>query len=250
MKMVKLVSMLMALMMLVCSLAVPAMACEDEMDFVGTAYIGHMRVVNCEDWVSLRSYASTSASRVAKVPLGADVRAYIYNDDFHYCYYNGDWGYILCDYLVKDSIDYTPAYYIDPSDDDYIGSAWVVNCEDWVSLRTYASTSADRQCKVPLGAEVEVYYYNSEFSQCYYNGYCGYILNDYLSCYSDCADNTARVVNCEDWVSLRSYASTSASRICKVPKGAYVEAYYYNSEFAECYYNGYHGYILNDYLQW
>jgi len=96
---------------------------------------------------------------------------------------------------------------------------------------------------------VDVYYYNSEFSYCCYNDMYGYILNDYLAICGVTYADYARVVNCDEWVSLRSSPSTSASRVCKVPLGAYVECYYYDSEFSECYYNGYWGYILNSYLQ-
>lgn len=59
---------------------------------------------------------------------------------------------------------------------------------------------------------------------------------------------TLRVINCESWVSLRSYPSTSAERITRVYKGETVQAYWYNYHFAECYYYGMHGYILLDYL--
>ena len=317
MKMAKKVALLLAVVMMISSMGLTALA---------GSYLGTMRVVNCDSWVSLRSYASTSASRITTVPLGAYVTAYYYNSEFTECYYNGYHGYILSTYLANSrsntaasysgsylgkktvincnefvtlrsspstsasavtrvakgqQVDayyyndtfskcyyngmsgYILSYYLGSGSgssynypvnhygSDYVGDAYIVNCNEWVSLRSSASTSASRICKVPLGASVEVYDYNSTFSRCYYNGYWGYILNDYLSCYDYYSyDNSARVVNCNEWVSLRSYASTSASRICKVPLGAYVERYYYNSDFSLCYYNGYCGYILNDYLQW
>lgn len=310
MKMMKKLSLLLAVVMMISSLGLTALA---------GSYLGTMRVVNCDSWVSLRSYASTSASRITTVPLGAYVEAYYYNSEFTKCTYNGYTGYILSTYLTgtgnstaasysgsylgKKTIvncnefvtlrsspstsasavtrvakgqqvdvyyyndtfskcyynglsGYILSYYLGSSytPTPVYGNAYVVNCDEWVSLRSYASTSASRLCKVPLGACVEAYYYNSEFSECYYNGYHGYILNKYLSnsgyYYDDYYDDYARVVNCKEWVSLRSSASTTASRICKVPLGAYVERYYYNSEFSLCYYNGYCGYILNDYLQW
>ena len=59
---------------------------------------------------------------------------------------------------------------------------------------------------------------------------------------------TMTVVNCDSWVTLRAKPSTSAGTVSRVPKGAKVEAYYYNSQFAECYYLGLHGYILTAYL--
>ena len=63
------------------------------------SYLGYMQVVNCSSWVTLRSYASTSAPTVTRVPLGATVEAYYYNGQFAECYYNGMRGYILTRYL-------------------------------------------------------------------------------------------------------------------------------------------------------
>ena len=67
------------------------------------SYLGYMQVVNCSSWVTLRSYASTSAGTVARVPLGATVQAYYYNSQFTECYYNGMHGYILSTYLSNGS---------------------------------------------------------------------------------------------------------------------------------------------------
>ena len=129
----------------------------------------------------------------------------------------------------------------------YLGSLKVVNCQSWVTLRRYPSTSADSVTKVPLGAWVEAYAYNSEFTECYYNGLHGYILSSYLSGYAtDYAQ--MRVVNCREFVTLRARPSTSAASLTKVPLGQVVEAYYYNSEFYRCYYRGLEGYILSSYL--
>lgn len=312
MKMMKKLSLLLAVVMLISSMGLTALA---------GSYLGSLRVVNCQDWVTLRSGPSTSASSICKVPLGAVVEGYYYNTEFTECYYNGNWGYILStylagsysnsaagysDYLGKKTVvncnefvtlrsspstsaspvtrvakgqvvdayyynsefsycyyngmsGYILSYYLGSGynysynygnyyHNEYMGGARVVNCEEWVSLRSQPSTSASRVIKVPLGAVVDMYYYNSEFSYCCYNGYQGYILNDYLALAGVTYANYARVVNCDEWVSLRSSPSTSASRIFKVPLGAYVEAYYYNSDWSECYYNGCWGYILNSYL--
>lgn len=64
------------------------------------------------------------------------------------------------------------------------------------------------------------------------------------------AEKTMKIVNCQDWVSLRSAPSTQAERLAQVPLGAYVtgECDYY-SDFSYCSYNGVTGYILNEYLE-
>ena len=86
----------MLLMLLVIALCIPA----------GALAESTMRIVNCQDWVSLRSAPSTQAERVAQVPLGAYVTGECdYTSDFSYCSYNGVTGYILNEYLE------TPALY-------------------------------------------------------------------------------------------------------------------------------------------
>ena len=150
----------------------------------------------------------------------------------------------------------------------YLGTMTVVNCENWVTLRQSPSTSAETVIRVPYGENVDAYYYNSRFTECYYKGLHGYILSSYLKAglYRDyqryepgdsIEQNTdydnflgmMRVVKCESWVTLRSSPSTKASTVTRIPLGAYVEAYQYDSQFAECYYKGMHGYVLKKYLK-
>ena len=69
----------------------------------GNFYLGTMRVVNCEEWVSLRLLPDASSERIDKVPLGAVVEAYYENEEFTYCYYDTRWGYIRNEYLAMES---------------------------------------------------------------------------------------------------------------------------------------------------
>lgn len=134
-----------------------------------------MFVVDCEEWVSLRAEPSTTAARLAKVPLGAAVFDCISSaDGFTYCSYNGMYGFILTEYLLEGDFyegpDITPECMI------------IVNCEEWVSLREEPSTAAARIVQVPLGAMV----YNCEpdvngFVYCEYDGLYGFILEEYLA---------------------------------------------------------------------
>ena len=61
----------------------------------------NMRIVNCKDYVSLRSKADKSSTRLAKVPLGASVLAYPDEEQngFILCVYQDQYGYILAEYL-------------------------------------------------------------------------------------------------------------------------------------------------------
>ena len=150
----------------------------------------------------------------------------------------------------------------------YLGTMTVVNCKNWVTLREEASPKAHAVTRIPLGGNVDAYAYNGKFAECYYNGMHGYVLLDYLSDgyardyqryeYGDSLEQNTdydnslgykRVVNCDSWVTLRASASTEAATVARIPRGARVEAYKYNGKFAECYYKGMHGYVLNKYLK-
>lgn len=71
-----------------------------------TTYYGDMTVVNCEEWVSLRDVPGTGGKRLAKVPLGATVTDAEWEPicgDFIYCCYEGQYGYVLSQYLEEAS---------------------------------------------------------------------------------------------------------------------------------------------------
>ena len=75
-----------------------------------------MRVVNCQEWVSLRAEPDSAAQRFAEVPLGATVRGfYRSNGDFTQCEYQGVVGYVLTQYLELVS-DGESAYRMDGSE--------------------------------------------------------------------------------------------------------------------------------------
>ncbi len=66
-------------------------------------HYGTMMVDNCEEWVSLRDGPGTGCKRLAKVPLFALVTDAQWSpicDKYIYCCYDGQFGYILSQYLV------------------------------------------------------------------------------------------------------------------------------------------------------
>lgn len=214
-----------------------------------------MYVVNCNNWISLRKLPSTSATRLKEIPLGASC-SFIEeaSNGFYKVIYNGTTGYALAQYLTTDKSAIATSSA--PTTEKSQGTLWVVNCDEWISLRSSASTSASRIAKIPLGASCE--YLGSASNGFYrvrYNGTTGYALSQYLSSQksysfeSAPSTTTLRVVNCDEWISLRSSASTSASRLAKIPLGATCE--YLSSAsngFYKVRYNGTTGYALSQYL--
>ena len=80
----------MLLVLLVIALCIPC----------GALAEGMLKIVNCQDWVSLRSAPDSGSERLAQVPLGALVTGeYDYDSDFSHCSYGGVSGYILNEYL-------------------------------------------------------------------------------------------------------------------------------------------------------
>lgn len=181
-------------------------------------YLGTMRVVNCQEWVSLRCDPDAGSERLAQVPLGAFVEAYYVNNEFTRCYYGGLWGYIKSEYLAleeeydpiglgsveqelsnSDFFERYPDYV--PFSDDYAStshtagwSVWqllltaggtqnyvVVNCNSYVSLRVEADDQMPRILEVPLGQIVHAEGTWHEWTLCEYQGRFGWIKSKYLA---------------------------------------------------------------------
>ena len=69
---------------------------------------GTFYVTNCREYISLRRMPSKSAAVLARIPLGATLDGIYYHDggdtsgDFVYVKYNGQYGFVLWDYLAAE----------------------------------------------------------------------------------------------------------------------------------------------------
>ncbi|MCQ2437426.1 MAG: SH3 domain-containing protein [Clostridia bacterium] len=218
-----------------------------------------MRVVNCNEYVTLRKTPSKQGHSAAKVPLNATVSYYGYGDtaEFYHVNYNGTEGYILRQYLaiVSNSSSSSAS---SVSTTEYTAMR-VYNCNEYVSLRKSPSTSANRLQKVYYGQFVTVLNRNvgNGFYYCDFNGTKGYILAQYLTpdiskLYNgaDMHNYNMRVAYCQSYITLRTAPITSAPEITKVPLNSIVRVVYDNTgdEFYYVYYNGMYGYVLSKYL--
>ncbi len=113
---------------------------------------------------------------------------------------NGNYGYVsnypreggISEFSIKDNafIFYgaeagTSYYFKNGYDDDYadqITRMIVVNCNEYVSLREYASTDSDALAQILKGEVVDFLetVYGGEFTHVRYNGIEGYVLSNYL----------------------------------------------------------------------
>ena len=138
------------------------------------------------------------------------------------------------------------------TEESIVSVMYVVKCNEYITLRTSPSTSAAEIIKIPLGASVGyISDADNGFYKVSYNGQRGYALAAYLSSAPEKAlSNSMRVVNCDEWISLRKTPSTDATRITTIPLGAIVEFLgMAENGFYKIRYNGYVGYALASYLQ-
>jgi len=154
----------------------------------------------------------------------------------------------------------------------YLGTMTVVDCNSFVSLRERPDTQSARLMKVYKWENVEAYYYNSTWCECYYKGQHGYILYQYL---------TDRPGKCDDYPG--NYASGYSDKydlnqyeyrpvITKgrgklvfqtSPQGSfmsehkftdgdwvYVNIYWRDEGYAIAYEDGEYGYVDASYIDW
>ena len=68
-----------------------------------------------------------------------------------------------------------PAQSIDPA------VHWVADCDDYITLRTYASTGAPAIIRIPVGESMELLGFTGTFAKVNYRGLTGYVLASYIS---------------------------------------------------------------------
>ena len=142
------------------------------------------------------------------------------------------------------------------SNANVVATYYVVNCQESITLRSAPSTSASEITQIPLGKAVGfIETAENGFSKINYDGLVGYGLSSYLSSEKPNSIRSegrrAQVVNCNEWITLRSSPSVSASSLAQIPLGAYVICVNdVGNEFYEVEYNGKHGYVLKAYLEY
>ena len=97
--------------------------------FAQDGYIGCMKVVKCQEWVSLREAPDAASACLVEVPLGKLVEnCREESKAFHYAEYNGMSGYIMAQYL--EAI---------PDEQTYLGERVTADLGAWVPM--YADTT-------------------------------------------------------------------------------------------------------------
>jgi len=85
---------------------------------------GWMKVVNCEEWVSLREQPDAASECLVEVPLGAIVEnCSVKTKAFTYAEYGGLSGYIMSQYLD-----------VVPVEQTYLGDMTIADCGNWIAM--------------------------------------------------------------------------------------------------------------------
>ena len=114
------IAMLLALLLLM-----GASACAQD------GYIGCMKVIKCQEWVSLREAPDAASACLIEVPLGSLVEnCREESKAFHYAEYNGMSGYIMAQYLEPI-----------PDAETYLGERVIADLGEWIPM--YADTTAE-----------------------------------------------------------------------------------------------------------
>lgn len=107
--------------------------------------LGFMKVVNCEEWVSLREKPDAASECLVEVPLGALVgNCSVKTKAFTYAEYNGLSGYIMAQYLE-------PV----PQEQLALGDLSVVDRGAWVAMRLQPGDEAQVIQWLAPGARME-----------------------------------------------------------------------------------------------
>ena len=218
----------------------------------GYEYGQTLYVVNCKEWISLRTKPSTSSEAILRIPLFAGVTYFADADNgFLNVSYHGKSGYALAKYLDEFEPQIAIGEYME-----------VYKCKKSITLRKEASTKAKEICQIPLGAVVYVVKEAANgFYMVVYNGLEGYALSSYLRTVSSESDwkkvdktdyyygQSLSVVGVNESISLREEPSTSSDAILQIP--LYASVTYLEDApngFVHVVYNNVDGYALSKYL--
>ena len=212
---------------------------------------GAFRVANCREYISLRKMPMKGAEVKTRIPLGATLDKVYYHDggdttdSFVYVKYNGQYGFVLWDYLA-------PAQH-DGGDMEIRQIDW---CDEYVNLREAPDSKSRSLERVYIGEVVMASRYDNTYSYCCYNGKFGFIRSEYLNAsIRSWSDATFTVVNCKEYISLRRMPLKSADVLARIPLGTTLKDVYFSDggdktdTFVCVKYKGQYGFVLWDYLE-
>lgn len=227
-------------------------------------------------------------------PRGTSIKGFKYHDEdwiyvnvnwrqdgYAMAYENGTYGYVDASYIDWSWQNSTPKSLFPSTSQypdecwsnwqlNYIGDCYVVNCNEWVSLREHADTSSLRLTKVPLGAKATNCYDTSfDFYLCEYRGEMGFVQKRYLSVNPPKPMQKPKPKQANKYdlnlYEYRQVASKGRGSLVfqNSPRGSFIKDFnYYDGDwiyvnvkwrsegYAMAYENGTYGYVDASYIDW
>lgn len=252
-----------------------------------TAIAAQSAVINTSgSKLNMRSGPSTSYSITTTVPNYATVSVLQKGSSWSLISYQGYTGYVSSSYLrfitgtVAATPTKTPVITATPvptaTPAPVCTDAKIKTAGSALNMRSGPAATYSVMCCIPNGTAVTVLSRGSSWSMISWQNYTGYVSNTYLVFTSAAATPTQRITAAPTQpvtavptstpiqspvyalsatvkttggtLNMRSYASTSASVIYKLPNLAIVEVVSKGSSWSTVRYNGYTGYVSNAYL--
>lgn len=144
------------------------------------------------------------------------------------------------------------SYPVEEHFDPAVISRWYANCKEFISLRSAPSTAADVITRIPVNEEFLLLGWDCDFALVDYNGLRGYVLSSYIQPVTSRQNESTPsrwYAKCNEYISLRSAPSTSASVITRILVNEEFLLLDWLNDFALVDYNGLKGYVLTSYIQ-
>ncbi len=184
------------------------------------------------------SAASTSSSKMAKLPEGTVVNVLAYNSTWAKVEKNGAVGYVKTSALVRKEENNSA----DNGDEFTSVSSFKAIALEKTQVYSDTSTSSDKTASLAAGEVVTVLAYNSTWARIQHNGSVGYVKTSSLIKYAlkDCTAYKALVVT---RVQAYSAPSTSSTKMAVLAVNTEVKVTAHDSEWARVEKNGAVGYV-------
>lgn len=221
--------------------------------------------------LNLRARESVTAERLTSIPNGMRVTVLDQGSVWTRVEYGIYTGYVMTAYLRFDSPSATPTPTPTPtpspapSAGPTVARVILAEAGDRLNLRSQPNTLSTVVAKIPNNQEVAVLMRGTVWSQVRYGDAVGYVMTQYLS-FADTAPTptptpsptptgtqsattaTVRLLQPGSTLNLRQFASTKAEVLARIPNGAAVTVQSHGPTWCGVTYQGIHGYVVTEYL--
>ena len=206
-------------------------------------------IVNCNEWVNVRAGAGTNTKKLGTAPRAPSTPTSARAATGSRCSTPLQVGYIYTRYVdVSGTTGGTTGG--TAGETAQTGYGYVVNCNTSVNVRSGAGTSHNI---IGQGKKSYVYQILGKSGNWYKIQYTsstvGYIHDSYFTKATSDTGVKAKVVNCNEWVNVRSAATTSSALLGRADLGAEYTFLKIMNNYAMVIYNGRVGCIHKNYVQ-